>query len=248
MKIALTHVPRPLRGTLVICVHRIAEGRSFGCCSPTRLESFVDAVRSSGRRLVALADVCPQNPLPERPQAAIIFDDGYRSVRTTAARLLANGVPIAIGVPTAGLRGARMHGLLDEPLLSREELVALAKMGAALVPHGDLHQALPALDSAEADRDISTSIACIHELTGEQPRRFVLPYGRTSPEVARLLRRHGIECAYGLRQGIVDDRSANLDLPRFTLSSGERECDLTFALSGWYGLGDRLVARLTVRR
>ncbi len=64
------------------------------------------------------------------------------------------------------------------PLLQPEQVRQLSQAGIAIAPHGWTHQAFPALESAELERDLRRCNTWFAEHLGILPDVVAYPYGR----------------------------------------------------------------------
>jgi peptidoglycan/xylan/chitin deacetylase (PgdA/CDA1 family) len=137
-----------------------------------------------------------------RPTVAITFDDGYRSVLTTAGPMLARyGFTATIFVPTGWIgqpnSWVQPRGCPCEVMTS-DELVLAQEFGFEIGSHGDAHIDLGALSRSQIEEDVQTSVVRLTEILGNPPRYFAYPYGRSSSDARGVLKDAGFRAAFGI--------------------------------------------------
>ncbi|HEY7875048.1 MAG TPA: polysaccharide deacetylase family protein [Actinomycetota bacterium] len=137
-----------------------------------------------------------------RASVAVTFDDGYRSVLTVAAPILArHRVPATVFVPTMWIGGANEW---DTPsssglgIMSESELVELEGFGITVESHGHAHIDMSEHDEAEIRVDVEKSLEVIAGITGRRPRYLAYPYGRHSPAAQRAVESLGLAGAFSI--------------------------------------------------
>jgi len=118
--------------------------------------------------------------LPER-SALITFDDGYRSMLTTALPLLQElGLPSVLFVPTdyVGKSNSFDSGLEpDEMLCDWDELRELHQAGVAIQSHAASHRRFSKVDLVQQRTELLRSKAAIEAEVGAQVSTIAFPYG-----------------------------------------------------------------------
>ena len=116
----------------------------------------------------------------DRRSYLVTIDDAFRSVLTVGAPVLAQlGVPSVLFTP-AGLLGGTSAWLdrqPDEPILTADELRAVAAMGVEIGVHGWDHASMAAMSDADLVRSTVTARDTLADVTGVRPRAFAYPYG-----------------------------------------------------------------------
>jgi peptidoglycan/xylan/chitin deacetylase (PgdA/CDA1 family) len=151
----------------------------------------------------------------------LCFDDGYRSVLTEAAPVLAAAGFQATVFVVAGRCGTdnRWPGQADwvpaMPLLDWPDLESLVAGGWEIGAHGLTHQAFPTLTPAQLTDELQGSRAILRERLGVPAEVLAYPYGRTTPTVVAAAR-DSFSAACGTRLGFATaaTRDDPFDLPR----------------------------------
>ncbi len=141
-----------------------------------------------------------------RPAVAITFDDGYESVLTSAAPILAeHGFPATCFVPTAWLGRRKGWDPLDRdatplPIMCADQLKQIAALGHAVESHGHRHTRLDAMTYDEAREDIERSIEVLTEVNGEAPRLLAYPWGAHAEHVRQAAADIRLAAAFSIGQ------------------------------------------------
>ena len=163
------------------------------------LEKIVDLL-SSGERL------------PDRA-VAITVDDAYRSVYAEAwPRLRKAGLPFTLFVATETVE----KGL--PAFMTWDQIRELRDDGVTIGAHGHSHGHLPreSLDAIRADIDRSNAI--YKRELGAVPVLFAYPFGETSADIIKLVRKSGYRAAFGQHSGVMARTLSAFYLPRFALN------------------------------
>jgi peptidoglycan/xylan/chitin deacetylase (PgdA/CDA1 family) len=160
------------------------------------------ALLARARTVVTLGSLVDGVMAEGPPAVAITFDDGYRSVLTTAAPVLAHfGFPATVFLPTAFVGASNTWdppspcGL---PIMDAGELRALRDMGIEVESHGHRHIDFARASEEEIRADLETSLAEIEQVTGRRPRFLAYPYGATSPEACRAAAEMGFDAGFSI--------------------------------------------------
>jgi peptidoglycan/xylan/chitin deacetylase (PgdA/CDA1 family) len=202
---------RPLRGVAggrhgtVIVYHAIGRvPRSApGWNGFVRAERFASqmAYLAERRRVVDLDALFEPDP-GGRPRVAITFDDGYRSALEDAVPVLRElGFPAAFFVPPKWVGRRRQwesRGDSEPEVMTREELLGLARDGFAIESHGHAHLDYSRAEPAVVQDDVRTSVEWLTELLGRPPRYLAYPYGRATAAAAAEAARLGLRAAFVL--------------------------------------------------
>jgi peptidoglycan/xylan/chitin deacetylase (PgdA/CDA1 family) len=136
---------------------------------------------------------------PDAPAVAITFDDGYRSALEHAVPVLRElSLPAAFFVPTRWIGGTNVWEGRSDPVMTADELAALARDGFAVESHGHAHIDYARADPAAVEEDVRTSVERLTELLGRPPRYLAYPYGRASAAGAAEAARLGLRGAFTL--------------------------------------------------
>jgi peptidoglycan/xylan/chitin deacetylase (PgdA/CDA1 family) len=157
----------------------------------------------SRRRAVIPLESIVRGELPAGPPAvAITFDDGFRSVLTTAAPILRrHGFPATVFVPTGWL--GRRGPWYDAPgceveVMDESELREAERLGIELASHGHDHLDLEQATPAEAKADIAASFEALSALSGRPPRYLAYPWGRSSQAARKAAAEAGFDAAFSI--------------------------------------------------
>lgn len=157
-------------------------------------------------RWVVSVETALADPPGPRPAVAITFDDGYLSVLTHAAPILAEfGFPATCFVPAAWLGRRKGWDALDEqgaplPIMDSVQLNEIRRLGLRVESHGDRHVPMDALEYADARAEIERSLDALEEATGARPEFLAYPWGRHSPDTRRAAADTGLRAAFSIGQ------------------------------------------------
>lgn len=162
------------------------------------LQEIVDAFRS-GRRL-------PPHTV------ALTFDGADRSVLTAALPALEkHGLPFTVFVPEAGVSSGK------PPFMTWDDLRALKRSGlAAFGVHPSGYARPGGLSAEDLRRQINNSIARIREELDVEPRLFAYPFGEYDAAYRDVVRKSGLDAAFGQQSGTAWAGDDLFALPRFT--------------------------------
>lgn len=160
-----------------------------------------------------------QQTLPAKT-VAITFDDGYRSIATTAHPILKEyGFPYTLFVSVEPIK--RKYG----NMMTWDELVALSKDGAEIANHSWGHEhlirRLPQETQAQwikrIEQNIDQTEAAIAEATGQNLKMLAYPYGEYNADIEAMLAKKGY-VALGQQSGAAGIYSSLTALPRFPVA------------------------------
>jgi peptidoglycan/xylan/chitin deacetylase (PgdA/CDA1 family) len=143
--------------------------------------------------------------LPER-SALVTFDDGYRSIRTSALPILARfGHPAVLFVPTDFIGKSNSFDADIEPeeaICDWEDLRVLESARVSIQSHGVSHRRFSELEPAEQEEELLRSRSTLEAELTAPVKVFAFPYGDDGKDpngVRPLLERAGYEaaCLYG---------------------------------------------------
>lgn len=187
------------RGT-VLAYHAI------GDCHSDPHNLFVPVERFAGQmsylarihRVVPLDEVV-RGTAPAR-SVALTFDDGYVSVFTEAAEILArHGFPATVFVPTAYIGGRNeWDPATDCPveIADADMLRTASRSGIRIESHGHAHIDMTRCTADAARADLSTSVEVLRQIVGESPRYLAYPFSTAASEVRPVVRELGFEAAF----------------------------------------------------
>ena len=188
---------------LALCYHAISGSwPAVLAVTRGRFERQLGWLAERGYRGVTFSDLVADRG--EGKRVAVTFDDGYRSVMSSAAPVLARlGWPGTIFVPTALIGAGRplawsgtshwlhtTHRAELEPL-SWDELAALASEGWEVGSHTLTHPHLTAIDGTALDYELAIArLECEYRLN-RACTTIAYPYGDVDDRVVRAARQAG---------------------------------------------------------
>jgi peptidoglycan/xylan/chitin deacetylase (PgdA/CDA1 family) len=182
-------------------------------------------LEDAGYRAVSLLDLLAwlegRGELPER-SAVLTFDDGYADFGTAAfPELERRGWRATVFIPTGHVGGSNRWERLGRssrprPLLDWPAIAELAAHGIDFGAHGVWHRDLTRLTGAALEEEAAGAKQAIEGKLRREIKSFAAPYGRSSPVVLGVLRRHySIACGTTLARARRDcDR---YDIPRIEM-------------------------------
>ncbi|GAA2982257.1 peptidoglycan/xylan/chitin deacetylase (PgdA/CDA1 family) [Microbacterium terrae] len=180
-------------GGRVLCYHSVGQP-SWGVndIAPQRFRMHIEAALDAGYRFVP-ADHLARTGGGDR-DLSITFDDGLRSVLTTAAPVLAEyDIPFSVFV----VSGWAEDGL-GGSALGWDEVTALAGLGAEIGNHSATHPDFSRIDRDRAVREIAEARELIEKRTGISTTAFAIPFGQSGNWP-----RHAHEAARGLGYDVI---------------------------------------------
>jgi peptidoglycan/xylan/chitin deacetylase (PgdA/CDA1 family) len=123
---------------------------------------------------------------------------------------------------------------LRYPLLTVDEVRALAGQGFDVQAHGDRHLSHAREDDAAVKAEIRSSVEQVRDWTGRAPWAYAYPYGHVprSPAVLEALRAAGLQSAVGTQTGLNRVGGDVWRLNRYDLSGGWQGSALESRLAG----------------
>ena len=215
---------------LVLCYHAVSDrwGAPLSV-TPADLRRQLSALLSRGWVGARFTDavLAPEH----RRTLAVTFDDGFESVRTLAAPILAElGVPgtvfVATDYPGRSLvwpevaRWAQADQAEELRSMSWESLRALAASGWEIGSHTCSHPRLSEVDSAAIDSELQGSRAVCEQQLAVPCRSLAYPFGDADDRVRAAAPAAGYEAAAGLSSAAFVARH-RFDWPRVGVWHGE---------------------------
>jgi peptidoglycan/xylan/chitin deacetylase (PgdA/CDA1 family) len=187
---------RPDHGeVLVLCYHAVSDTwPSRLSVSTDQLESQIGRLLKRGYEGVTFSDAVFGDP--EGKRVAVTFDDGYESMLTAAAPVLASlGVPGTVFVPTdfPGTKPLCWPGIEEwvddeehahevEPL-TWDQVRELEAAGWEIGSHTCSHPRLPTLEDEELAAELVNSRLVLESELGHPVRSIAYPYGAVDERV-----------------------------------------------------------------
>jgi peptidoglycan/xylan/chitin deacetylase (PgdA/CDA1 family) len=154
-------------------------------------------------------------PIPSQP-VVITFDDGFANFYSQALPTLAQfGYNATIYIATAYVMGTSRwldpEGSGDIPMLTWDQISALADQNVEVGAHSHTHPQLDTLPSTQADQEIRISKSLLEDHLRRQIQSFAYPHGYHNPQVRRLIQAAGFTSACAVKHAMSspeDDRFA----------------------------------------
>jgi peptidoglycan/xylan/chitin deacetylase (PgdA/CDA1 family) len=246
---------RPQRGVRILCYHRIARDRDVLAVRPDAFRGQLEAIRSSGARVLRLDRALD---VLERPVedfcVCITFDDGYRDALDMALPILREfDMPATVYLPTAMIDGVAPYDWYGErpapPALDWDGVRELIADGLVDVqPHTRSHPRLTALDDATARSELETSKTDIERQLGVAVTSISYPAGLYGPRDARLVRELGFRAAVTCRPGLNDADTDRAELRRNLIAPRDDIRRFRAKLGGLLDAPSRLTEAMQRRR
>lgn len=197
-------------------------------------------------RVVSLDDLLKPGPSDERLRIALTFDDGYRTLSSVVAPLLAKrNWSAAVYLNTGHVEDhcrqssqPRIGHYPGEEFLLWSEVEELFQQGWLIGSHGVDHVDLTGLDTVATAQQLRVSRRTIEERLGLECRHFAYTWGRHDARVCHQVAANGYAAAVAAHHGPLSVHSDAMALPRMDV---RREYDLDdFAAvvqGGWDYLG-----------
>ena len=181
----------------LLCYHSVGQPElGVNDCSPKRFRRHIEFAAALGFRFVPAARIA--NGLGGARDIAITFDDGWKSVFTTAAPLLAeHGIPLTLFVATGFIEGqSEWH---RPRTVTWDQLGALSNMGVEIGSHSVTHPDFGTIDSQMAIEELSRSRVTLKSRLGIEVDSFAIPFGQSknwTPVAQDAARRIGYDLIY----------------------------------------------------
>ncbi|MFK0250307.1 polysaccharide deacetylase family protein [Amycolatopsis azurea] len=143
---------------------------------PDRFAAQLAWLRRNGLRGVSMRELA-RDP---RGAVGLTFDDGYADFAETAVPILREyGCTATVFVLAGRLGGANEWDAQGprKPLMTADQITAVAGSGMEVASHGLRHRPMPALVEPTLVQEIAGSRAQIAELIGDRVDGFAYPYG-----------------------------------------------------------------------
>jgi peptidoglycan/xylan/chitin deacetylase (PgdA/CDA1 family) len=191
---------------VALLYHRLAgddkPGQEKLDAAPELFAAHLRLLRRLGFRPLTAEDVIVfhRGQLPQLPRRsfALTLDDG--TADCAEPLLQARSAAPQLFVSTAEL-GGRAHWLDGEPVLSWEDLSALAGAGIAVGAHGRHHRRLTELGPDELDDELGGSMADLRAHLSSPLPIVAYPHGSNDEIVRRAAQEAGFEAAFSTTKG-----------------------------------------------
>jgi peptidoglycan/xylan/chitin deacetylase (PgdA/CDA1 family) len=196
----------------VLCYHAIDDHRVPTSTAPAKFRRQINLLKAKGYNTVSIKSILDKlksgatiSPNP----VVIMFDDGFKSVYTTAQPILAEaGYTGSVAVVTdlcAGKIGTSALGgdVPPSEILAFTDLRHMAELGVEICSHSVSHSSLIRLNQQQAWLELSGSKDALEDALGQRVDVFVYPFGEYSEGVIRLAERAGYEGACTIDAGNV---------------------------------------------
>lgn len=161
----------------LLCYHSVGEpDLGVNDCSPSRFRRHIEFATGLGFRFVPAAQIAKGLGGPR--DIAITFDDGWKSVFTIAAPLLAeHGIPSTLFVATGWIEGqSEWHRLR---MMTWDQLGELSNMGVEIGSHSVTHPDFGTIDSQSTFEELSSSRVTLKSRLGIEVDSFAIPFGQS---------------------------------------------------------------------
>jgi peptidoglycan/xylan/chitin deacetylase (PgdA/CDA1 family) len=164
-------------GGRLLCYHSVGQAElGVNDCSPQRFRRHIELAIRRGSRFVPAAEIARGRGGPR--DLAITFDDGWKSVLTTAAPVLREyQIPSTLFVAT---------GLVDDPsdwhrsrMLTWDEITELSKMGIEIGSHSISHPDFQTIDNDRIVDELNMSRMALNSRLGLAIDCFAIPFGQS---------------------------------------------------------------------
>ncbi|MER5733925.1 polysaccharide deacetylase family protein [Streptomyces sp. NPDC002138] len=190
--------------------------------TPDALEAQLRWLRARGLRGVSVGELLRARAAGRAAGlVGLTFDDGYTDFLDDALPLLQrHGCTATLFVLPGRLGVDNVWDPLGprKPLLSAEEIRAVAEAGQEIGSHGLLHQHLTAVPDDVLQQELRGSRELLRELTGTLPEGFCYPYGSIDRRVVGATRAAGYRYACAIDPGALVGPYA---LPRTHVSQAD---------------------------
>jgi peptidoglycan/xylan/chitin deacetylase (PgdA/CDA1 family) len=207
-------------GLRILYYHRIADDRDPLAVSPDDFRRQMDALATSGQRVVDLYEIDDLALAPDEAAIALTFDDGYADVLANALPVLReHGFASVVFVVPGAIDGRAAFewyppGAMP-PVAGWDELRAEERAGLVhFEPHTITHPVLTALARRDATREIAESKSEVEAELGRPARLFCYPAGYYSAREAELVRECGFHAAVTCEFGVNHAPFAHNELRR----------------------------------
>ncbi|MFN8635096.1 MAG: polysaccharide deacetylase family protein [Chloroflexota bacterium] len=164
----------------ILCYHAVGQPLwGVNNITPERFRRHLDLALAAGYRFVPASELARTGGAPN--ELAITFDDGLKSVLTTAAPILADyGVPWSLFVVSDWVDGHHFWAdRTDDVLLTWDDVERLAAAGADVGSHSVTHARFGTLDLDQMIDELELSRETIEARIGIRTSSFAIPFGQS---------------------------------------------------------------------
>ena len=203
-----------MNGSAILTYHSLDDSGSVISVSPALFGRQMEWLAEAGTAVVPLDEV------RDRPgSVALTFDDGFQNFYEHALPVLTrHGFPATVFV-VSGRCGDRnrwpqpVDGIPELPLMSWEEIEAVAEAGITIGAHTVTHPHLTNLAADDLARELCGCRAELEDRIGRPVDTFAYPYGYLNEHV-RAAAAGCFHLACGTRLNFVEASSDPFELPR----------------------------------
>ena len=168
--------------------------------------------------------------LPLKGELSITFDDGYADNAEVALPILTRYRLHGTFFIATGFMGSDTQTAWDRKVRVRSRWMSWAQVqklidaGHEIGAHTTSHADLGVLSRDEAMNELCNSRDALFERTGQIPRHFALPFGRSFPSIdqtVQLVRDLGFESFSLCRGGLVHDGTSTMYIERWPVNPME---------------------------
>ncbi|MBV9309066.1 MAG: polysaccharide deacetylase family protein [Acidobacteriaceae bacterium] len=181
----------------LLCYHSIGQPElGVNDCSPERFRRHLKFAKDLGFRFVPAAQIA--NGLGGSRDIAVTFDDGWKSVFTVAAPLLAeHEIPMTLFVATGLIEGqSDWH---RPRMVTWDQVGELSKMGVEIGSHSVTHPDFGTIDRQMAVDELTGSRITLKSRLGLEVDSFAIPFGQSknwTPIAQQAARQAGYNLIY----------------------------------------------------
>ncbi|MDL4773215.1 MULTISPECIES: polysaccharide deacetylase family protein [Thermomonosporaceae] len=194
-------VPMPLV-LMYHSVDRYEEDPHLVTVSPARFARQLEWLRSVGLRGVSMRELLEAHAAGHsRGLVGLTFDDGYADFVTRAVPLLVRhgfGATVFMVSGHAGSANVWDEGP-RKPLMTADQLRAVADAGMEVASHGHAHVSLPGVGDDVLHDELRRSRADLEAILGRPVTGFAYPYGDAGAREVEAVRAAGYDYACAIR-------------------------------------------------
>ncbi|WP_149260719.1 polysaccharide deacetylase family protein [Actinomadura sp. K4S16] len=170
--------------------------------SPARFGRQMAWLRAHGLRGVSMRELLEAHAAGRsRGLVGLTFDDGYADFATRAVPALVRygfGATVFVVTGRIGTYNAWDDGP-RKPLMTAEQIRAVAGVGMEIASHGRHHVSLPEADGTELREELEESRAVLEDLVEAPVTGFAYPYGHATAREVEAVRAAGYDYACDIR-------------------------------------------------